>query len=112
MHNLTAFNVIASMLRGYVMPPKFTAELYRALGDIPEVTIDRAAVDVAGQRGIGFAYRQPRDSGPRGLPVEFIISSRTFTYIGSYYGSYAPTRNAGGDAILRQALVSGPGVRP
>ena len=36
------------------MPPALTAELYRALGNIPGVTVDRHATDIAGRHGLGF----------------------------------------------------------
>lgn len=54
-----AVGVIGQLLSCYVMPPRLTAELYRALGDIPGVTVDDHAVDVAGQPGIGFLLRVP-----------------------------------------------------
>jgi hypothetical protein len=46
------FDAIEDMITSYVMPPQLTAELYRALGDIPGVTVDEHAVDVAGRPGI------------------------------------------------------------
>jgi hypothetical protein len=48
------FDAIENMITSYVMPPQLTAELYRALGEIPGVTADAHAVDVAGRPGIGF----------------------------------------------------------
>ena len=41
------FTIIEMMLTSYVMPPRLTAELYRALGEIPGVAVDDHAVDVA-----------------------------------------------------------------
>ncbi len=41
----------------YLMPPSLTAELYRALGNIPGVTVNQHAVNVAGRAGIGFETR-------------------------------------------------------
>jgi hypothetical protein len=49
------FDAIEDMITSYVMPPQLTAELYRALGDIPGVTVDEHAVDVAGRPGIATA---------------------------------------------------------
>ncbi len=43
-----AFNGIEGTLTSYVLPPKVAAELYRALGDIPGVTVEKDAVDAAG----------------------------------------------------------------
>ncbi len=39
------------------VPPRLTAELYHALGDLPRVTLDRHAVDAAGRHGVGFRIR-------------------------------------------------------
>jgi hypothetical protein len=94
------FRTIGTMLTSYIMPPRFTAELFHALGNIPRVTIDQDAVDVIGQRGVGFL-------GGTVPSQEIILSRRTYTYIGGYaFGRF------GGTALLRQAFVSGPGVRP
>jgi hypothetical protein len=54
------FEVIKELLTTYVMPPALTAELYRALGNIPGVTVDHDAVDAAGRRGIGFQITLPQ----------------------------------------------------
>jgi hypothetical protein len=115
-HDTTAFVVIGTMLQSYVMPPRFTAELYRALGDIPGVTVDRNAVTVADQRGIGFRlsfqFRPGFGTGSRA--GEIIVSRRTYTYLGQYY-AVPPLTHEGrglGEALLRQAFVSGPGVKP
>ncbi len=98
---------IGTMLGSYVMPPKITADLYRALADIPGVRIDRNAVDIAGRHGIGFAYPLGH-----GTVQEVIINSRTYMYMGSYFGVNVPASKADGEALLRQTFVSGPGVRP
>jgi hypothetical protein len=89
------------------MPPKITAELYSALAHIPAVRIDKNAVDIAGRRGIGFAYPLSHRT-----VQEIIISSRTYMYMGSYFGLNVPASKADGVALLRQAFVSGAGVRP
>jgi hypothetical protein len=49
-----AFNGIEGTLTSYVLPPKVAAELYRALGDIPDVTVDKDAIDAAGRHGPAF----------------------------------------------------------
>jgi hypothetical protein len=106
------FEVIQGLLATYVMPPGLTAELYRALGDIPGVTVDQHAVDVAGRSGIGF--RLPER--PRRGEWEIVINPRTYQPMGQTLIASQPAGSAGrvlsGTAILRQALVSGPGVRP
>ena len=51
------FAVIEMMLTSYLMPPRLTAELYRALGDIPGVTVSDDAVDVAGSTASASSAR-------------------------------------------------------
>src|SRR5262249_1000848 len=69
-----AFEIIRELLTTYVMPPALTAELYRALGDIPGVAVDHHAVDVAGRHGVGFYVRLPRPPG--GGADEILINPR------------------------------------
>jgi hypothetical protein len=67
-----AFNGIEGTLMSYVLPPKVTAELYRALRDIPGVTVDKDAVDAAGLAWSGIHAHRQGLSGwrmdRRGLP--------------------------------------------
>jgi hypothetical protein len=110
-----AFGGIEGTLTSYVLPPKVAAELYRALGDIPGVTVDRDAVDAAGRHAPAFVLTDKDDPGG-GWTAEIFLDPHTFQLTGS--GGYFPTKcecpspGTGGTAILRQALVSGPGVRP
>jgi hypothetical protein len=97
-----AFNVISFLLATYVLPPKLTAELYRALGQLPGIQVYQDTVDVAGQHGIAFVLRGPAHSGW----AEDIILNRT-TYQFMAFGN-----RKSGTAVLTQALVSGPGVLP
>lgn len=108
------FGVIQDLLTSYVMPPRLTAELYLALADISGVTVDPHAVDVAGRHGAGFRMAPPPGEG--GAFMEIIIDPVTFHLLGTELIATAPARDFGkvlnGTAILRMALVSGPGVRP
>ena len=108
------FEVIKELLTTYVMPPGLTAELYRALGDIPGVTADNHAVDVAGRPGVGFTITMPPSNG--GGKDEIIINARTYHLMGQELIRTAPAGSRGkvlsGTAILRTALVAGPGVLP
>ncbi len=108
------FQVIQELLTSYVMPPRLTAELYLALADIPGVTADPHAVDVAGRHGTAFRIAVPPAAG--GGLTEIIIDPVTFHLMGTALTATAPARDFGkvvnGTAILRMALVSGPGVRP
>jgi hypothetical protein len=99
----TTFLAISELLSSYVMPPALTAEVYRALGDIPGVSAV-ADVDVAGQPGTGF--RMPLKGGY----LELVINSSTYQYVATQ-GSF-PGGVQGSNVVARQALVSGPGVRP
>lgn len=109
------FEIIAALLSTYVMPPALTAELYRALGNIPGVTVDRHATDIAGRHGIGFRITLP----PSTYKVfdELILDSKTFAVLGQQviFGPAGPSKVkgvVGGTAVLKSALVSGPGKRP
>jgi hypothetical protein len=109
------FEVIKDLLITYVMPPALTAELYRALGNIPGVTVDRHATDIAGRGGIGFKIAIPSDEG--GGFDELILNPETFGLMGQQLtaGQAAGARAGqivGGVAILKSALVTGPGILP
>jgi hypothetical protein len=110
-----AFNGIEGTLMSYVLPPKVAAELYRALGDIPGVTVNKDAVDAAGRHGPAFVLTD-KDYPGGGWTAEVFLDPHTFQLTG--YAEHFPDKCAcpspgtGGTAILRQALVSGPGVRP
>jgi hypothetical protein len=71
------------------------------------VTLDQHAVDVAGRHGIGFISPDLPGAGR----TEIIVSPRTYRLMGddTLLGQH---RILSGTAILHQALVSGPGVRP
>ena len=97
------------------MPPALTAELYRALGNIPGVTVDRHAVDIAGRGGIGFKIAFPAEMG--GGFDGLILDPKTFAVMGQQLtlGPAAGPKAGqivGGMAILKTALVSGPGILP
>jgi hypothetical protein len=102
------FARIEELVTTYVMPPSLTAELYRALGDIPGVRVNGHAEDVAGRQGIGFIS----PSQPSGGNMELIFDSKTYRLIGDDFLSGPSHRPVSGTAILRQALVSGPGASP
>jgi hypothetical protein len=105
------FEVIKGMLMTYVMPPRLTAELYRALSYLPGVTVDNHAVDVAGQHGIGFKIYLGRYVGID----EIVVDPHTYYFMGqgiTAIGNAGSSAQRSGAAILREAFVSGPGVRP
>jgi hypothetical protein len=102
------FVIIEMMLSSYLMPPSLTAELYRALGDIPGVTVSDHAVDVAGRRGVGFIS----PALPGGGRKEIILNPRSYRLMGGNLLWGARQRLLNGTAILQRTLVSGPGVWP
>jgi hypothetical protein len=102
------FSIIEMMLTSYVMPPRLTAELYRALSDIPGVTVNDHARDVAGRPGIGFISPVLPSAGN----TEIILDPRTYRLMGDNVLGGPRHQVLNGTAILRQALVSGPGVWP
>jgi len=115
------FEIISALLMTYLMPPALTAELYRALGDIPGVTVNRHAVDVAHRAGIGFQITQPRTPGadaPVRSVAQLILDPKTYDLMGENVfdtnpgWTSGPRRSVAGTAILKTALVSGPGILP
>jgi hypothetical protein len=115
------FEIIDGMLFTYVMPSALTAELYRALGDIPGVTVDQHAVDVAGRAGIGFQITAPHSPGadaPVREVAQLILNPKTYdlmavqTLSTNQRRSSLPRHTLSGTAILKTALVSGPGILP
>jgi hypothetical protein len=109
------FELIKDLLITYVLPPAPIAELYRALGNIPGVTIDRHAVDVAGRSGIGFQVTLPRAMG--GGIDQLILDPKSYDLMGqdellAPSAGAAAGRVLSGTAILISALVSGPGIVP
>ena len=105
-----AFELIAGLFQAYVMPPQITAQLYRALAAISGMTANRHAIDVAGHRGTSFLL-----TGTAGGNQEIIADPGTwqfqgYQFLGDGQDIHAP--GAWGMALLRQAHVSAPGMRP
>ena len=79
------------------MPPALTAELYRALGDIPGVTVDQHAVDVAGRAGIGFQITAPRSAAspePVREVAQLILNPKTYDLMGEQTLEHQPARSS------------------
>jgi hypothetical protein len=90
------------------MPPRLTAEMYRALGDIPGVTVNEHAVDVAGRPGVGFI--SPAMPGAGNMVI--ILNPCTYRLMGQSLVLGPRHQLVNGTAILHWTLVSGPGVWP
>jgi hypothetical protein len=104
-----AFELIAELFQTYVMPPQPAAQIFHALGTIRRVLADEHAVDVARRQGTGFLL-----TGTGGNQ-EIIVDPRTYHFAGyQFLGSGHDIHAAGawGMAILCQAFVPGPGIRP
>jgi hypothetical protein len=106
------FRIIEDLLISYVMPPALTAELYRALGDVPGVTVSDHAVDAAGRTGLGFQISVPTyPPGPPEYQVdELVINPSTYELMG--WQSFLRGQLLGGTAVVKSARVSGPWVAP
>ena len=105
-----AFEKIAGLFLDYVMPPAVAAQIYRALGAIPGVTADAAAIDAAGRRGPGFVL-----AGQEGGNQQITVSSEDYQFTGYQFFGFGRDLTADlawGTALLRFALVAGPGVYP
>lgn len=100
-----AFGVIQGILSTYETTPRLAAELFQALADVPGITVRDSITDVAGRTGAGFAL-----PGPEGLN-EIVISPQTHLLMTTQTVN-AKTGVVSGVALLRHALVSGPGVMP
>ncbi|MGO9159653.1 MAG: CU044_5270 family protein [Streptosporangiaceae bacterium] len=105
-----AYARIEGLLTAYVLPPRLTAELYLALGDLPGITVDRHVVDLAGRPGAAFAMPE----GWRYLD-EIIVSRVDYRLLGTESvwlggGKSRTVREEG--VILQRALVPGPGISP
>jgi hypothetical protein len=105
------FRIIEDLLISYVMPPALTAELYRALGDVPGVTVNDHAVDAAGRTGLGLQISVPTTNGPPAYQVdELVINPSTYELMG--WQDFLRGQLLWGTAVVKSALVSGPWVVP
>ncbi len=130
-HAGTALEQIYGILWEYVPPPKLAAELFHALADVPGITVRPHVTDVAGRPGVAFVLPPAEISGknPGGRwtqkrSQELILNPSHYTLMAvgetvilsvqkRPHGPVAITRNyTFQQAIVRQAFVSRPGVRP
>jgi hypothetical protein len=101
----TAFQELGQLALEYVLPPRLTAEVYQALADIPGVTVDKDAVTITGVHGIAFVLLRRSDH----LNEEVILNSSSFDEIATAVVAKEWVKES---AILQQAFVAGPGIRP
>jgi hypothetical protein len=100
-----AFQELGQLALEYVLPPRLTAEVYQALADIPGVTVNKDAVTITGVHGIAFVLLRRSDH----LNEEVILSNSSFDEIATAVIAKGWVKES---AILQQASVAGPGVRP
>ena len=113
-----AFQGIFALLGYYALPPAVAAELYRALADIPGVTVNPHATDLAGRHGPAFTLTVKDRPGYD--VFELILNPHTYALMGfteAVHGVTTRDRHVhlvfGSEvAIVRQMPVSGPGQRP
>jgi hypothetical protein len=103
--DVAAFSAIEGILVRYVTPPGLTAELYRALADIPTVRVNPRVRDIAGRTGVAFVLPATAQS----MILEIILNPTSYSFMAQagWQGSQFTE-----EAILQKALVTGPGVRP
>lgn len=97
-----AFLMIEGTFIDDAPPPAVAVKLYRALGDIPGVTVNHDAVDVAGRHGVAFA---------RG-GQEIILSHGSYRFMGFVTDGAAGHPPLDGEAILQRVPVSDAFVLP
>jgi hypothetical protein len=104
-----ALNQIDGLLSNYVMPPRFTAELYRALGDIPGVQVRQGLTSIEGQRGTGFILRE--DTDPSTI-TELILNPRTYAFMGDQTLERVHGVLEMSGTVMKWVRTGGPGVLP
>jgi hypothetical protein len=114
------FSGIEGLLIDYVLPPRLTAELYRALADIPTVIGKKNVKDIFGQTGDAFILPQNGQS----VNQEIFLSQSTYQVIANADwetgGHWVKNSNGGWSgpvplreqAFLKVAFVSGKGKLP
>ena len=128
-HATVAFSQIQGMLWKYVLPPKLAAELFHALARIPGIRVLRDATDIAGRHGVAFVLPHARWLWERRTTfvpgvklskerLELILDPHDYRLIAMSRTAIFSSASQGRlrvfdrEAIIRQAYVSRPGVRP
>ena len=101
-----AFAAIGQILDTHFVKPALLAELYRALGDLPGVTVNPRAIDIAGRHGVAFTM--PLLGGVR---LQIVLDSHDYQFMG-YSVEDLSGPAAWGNAVLRLVPVAAPGNRP
>lgn len=104
------FFAIEDLLSKAVLPPAVNAELYRALGDIPAISVRNHVTDIAGRAGVAFVLPKT----PQSANLEIILDASDYRYLAQ--AAWQPSDGSPNSAIpftetalLRTTLVSGPG---
>ncbi|MGI8331043.1 CU044_5270 family protein [Actinomadura scrupuli] len=76
-HHAMAYTLLTTVLRNSVLPPAVEAAIYRAMKQIPGVTLVPRAVDVAGRPALALGRVQEG-----WLSEEVLLDRTTYTYLG------------------------------
>lgn len=103
-----AFDVLGSLIRQTLLPPKLGAAVYRAAAKIPGVTVVRDATDVVGRHGIAVA-RTSRD-----VSTMWIFDRTTYGFLGERAVSRSDETGSydSNIAVVTRAVVDKPRQRP
>jgi hypothetical protein len=84
------------------------AELYRALGDLPGVTVDTNATDIARRHGVAFTMPLPANER-----LQIVLNPQNYRFMGYSQVTLSGGKEvAYGNAMLRQVPVPALGARP
>ncbi|MEV5750842.1 CU044_5270 family protein [Actinoallomurus sp. NPDC052308] len=120
-HDAVAFSIFNSMLVNGVMPPAQEAAIFRAVAKLPDVTVDRKAVDVDGRPVLAVSHVTEG-----WLNQELLLDPATYAYLGQrnvaikdhteiWSGGTATTKEGAIDVLISRlaaGVVDRPGQRP
>jgi hypothetical protein len=100
------YQIFNDMLRSHLLPPDLTAAIYRAIAQLPNVTVE--TVDVFGGPALALAQAEDR------LREELLFDPETYAYRGERYTIVRDGNRRGGATAERvaTAIVDEPGERP
>ncbi|MEV5703557.1 CU044_5270 family protein [Actinoallomurus sp. NPDC052274] len=119
-HDAVAFSIFNSMLVNGVMPPAQEAAIFRAVAKLPDVTVDRKAVDVDGRPVLAVSHVTEG-----WLKQELLLDPATYAYLGQrnvaikdhteiWSGGTATTKKGAIDVLISRlaaGVVDRPGQR-
>jgi cytosine/adenosine deaminase-related metal-dependent hydrolase len=91
-----AFTSLTEILRDYVLPPKVEATIFRAIGQLSRVTLDRDAVNVDGRRALALGRIEEG-----WLSDEILLDPNTYELIGERSVAIADHTSTGLDGTWK-----------